>query len=165
MNYFLKNAIREPRPPSAIPGGGLFEGRYGMPSQHCHCFAYLSTMVLLLVFHYYGKYISSVKKLFTLVISVLALTLQVLGRIHLNFHTPEQCLVGVAFGAISAVAFYIICLRFFLPHSDYLCTLWILRVFSFRKDLVTPPPPPPPQLSRYEQKGIKRINRLNMKEH
>lgn len=140
MNYLLKHILKEPRPEHGAPGGGLFEGRYGMPSQHCHCFAFMITMVLLLVFHYYRRHVSLPKKLITLVVSGIGLTLQVLGRIHLRFHTTSQCLVGVAFGATSAVTFYLVGLFLFFPWSDKLCELWILRIFHFRKDLISQPP-------------------------
>lgn len=137
LNYILKHYLKHPRPDQGAPGGGLFEGRYGMPSQHCHCFAYLSTMVILLVFHYYRHYIDSSKKIFVLLISSLGLTLQILGRIYLRFHTTNQCLAGMAFGIISAITFYILGLSLFLPHADRLCKLPILQMFSFRRDLVT----------------------------
>lgn len=140
MNYLLKHTLKHPRPEHGAPGGGLFEGRYGMPSQHCHCFAYLFTTTLLLVFHYYRHHIESTKKALVLAISSVALTLQILGRIYLRFHTINQCLVGVAFGSLSALMFYLIGLYFFLPYSDPICRVWILRAFSFRKDLITPPP-------------------------
>lgn len=140
LNYTLKHALKHPRPEHGAPSGGLFEGRYGMPSQHCHCFAYLITTVLLLVFHYYRQHIDYSKKLLVLIISSIGLTLQVLGRIYLRFHTVNQCLVGVAFGCVSALSFYLIGLHFFLPYSEPFCKMWILRIFSFRKDLLTPPP-------------------------
>lgn len=140
LNYSLKHVLKHPRPEHGAPGGGLFEGRYGMPSQHCHCFAYLVTMVLLLVFHYYRNNIDSTKKGFVLLLSTLGLTFQVIGRIYLKFHTVNQCLVGVAFGFFSAVTFYLIGLYFFLPYAESICRLWVLRIFSFRKDLLTPPP-------------------------
>lgn len=140
MNYILKHSLKHPRPDQGAPGGGLFEGRYGMPSQHCHCFAYLTTMVVLLVFHYYRHHIDSTKKVFVLVISTMGLTLQVIGRVYLRFHTVNQCLVGVSFGISSAVIFYIMGLNYFLPHGDSICRLPILQAFSFRKDLITPIP-------------------------
>lgn len=140
MNYILKHTFKHPRPEHGAPGGGLFEGRYGMPSQHCHCFAYLFTMVLLLVFHYYRLYIDSSKKALVLFISSVGLILQVLGRIYLRFHTVNQCLAGVAFGCISALTFYLIGIHFFLPYTEPFLKWPILRMFSFRKDLITQPP-------------------------
>lgn len=137
LNYILKHILKVPRPSEGPPGGGLFEGRYGMPSQHCHCFAYLFTIVLLLTFHYYKHHISSAKKVMTFVVSILALTLQVLGRIYLKFHTWDQCLGGIVFGSLSALIFYAVGLKFFLRFSDYLCNLSLLSFFSFRKDLVS----------------------------
>lgn len=136
MNYLLKHTLKHPRPDHGAPGGGLFEGRYGMPSQHCHCFAYLTTMVLLLVFHYYRQYIDPSKKFLILAISTVGLTLQVIGRIYLRFHTANQCFIGVAFGIISAITFYILGLNYFLPHADKLCKFQILQMFSFKKDLI-----------------------------
>lgn len=140
MNYLLKHILKHPRPESGAPTGGLFEGRYGMPSQHCHCFAYLVTTVTLLVFHYYRSHIDLTKRVLVFAISMTGLILQVLGRIYLRFHTVNQCLVGVGFGCLSAIVFYIIGVYAFLPFSEYLCKLWFLRLFSFRKDLISHPP-------------------------
>lgn len=140
MNYLLKHILKHPRPDSGAPSGGLFEGRYGMPSQHCHCFAYLVTTVLLLVFHYYRNHIDTPKRILVVVISITGLALQVVGRIYLRFHTVGQCVAGVAFGSLSAITFYTIGIHFFLPLSDWLCRIWFLKVFSFRKDLVSSPP-------------------------
>lgn len=140
INYILKHLIKQPRPDHGAPGGGLFEGRYGMPSQHCHCFAFLVTMSLLLVFHYYRKYIDLKWKLFTITTSSIALTLQVIGRIYLRFHTTEQCMVGVAVGSLLATTFYLFGTHYFLPYTEQLCELKILRILSFRRDLVTEPP-------------------------
>lgn len=137
MNYYLKHAIKHPRPENGAPEGGLFEGKYGMPSQHCHCFAYSATMIVLLVFHYYRHDIDTMKKILVLVITILGLSIQVFARIYLRFHTANQCFVGVLVGCISALTFYLIGLYFFLPHSDKLCRLWILRIFKFRKDLTS----------------------------
>lgn len=137
MNYILKHFLKHPRPDHGAPGGGLFEGRYGMPSQHCHCIAYLVTTVLLLVFHYYRYHIGAVKKFLVLVISIVGLALQVIGRIYLRFHTVNQCLVGVAFGTVSAIIFYLVGISIFLPNSDWLLRLWPLRFLSFRKDLIS----------------------------
>lgn len=142
INYALKHALKHPRPINGAPGGGLFEGRYGMPSQHCHCFAYLITVVLALVFHYYRHYIGPTKKTLVLTISLIGLTLQVLGRVYLRFHTLDQCLVGIALGITSAIVFYILGVNFFLPQAQYLCRMWILRWLSFRKDLISSPPEP-----------------------
>lgn len=139
MTYVLKHTLKHPRPDHGAPGGGLFEGRYGMPSQHCHCFAYLVTMVLLLVFHYYRNHIEPSKKALVLVVSTVGLVLQVVGRVYLRFHTVNQCLAGVAFGFISASTFYLIGLYFFLPYAESLCKLWILRLFSFKKDILSQP--------------------------
>lgn len=144
MNYALKYALKHPRPANGAPSGGLFEGRYGMPSQHCHCFAYLVTVVLALVFHYYRHQISPMKKALVLAISLICLALQVIGRVYLRFHTLDQCLVGVSLGVSSAIMFYIIGVNFFLPHSQYLCRTWILRWLSFRKDLISPMVEPAP---------------------
>lgn len=140
MNIMLKQLLKQPRPENGAPKGGLFEGRYGMPSQHCHCFAYLITVALLLTFHYYRRHIKFDKKILVLVISAAGLVLQIVGRIYLRFHTLEQCLVGVAFGTLSAIAFYSLGLKYFLPHSESLCRLWPLRWLAFRKDLLTPAP-------------------------
>lgn len=140
LNYTLKHAFKHPRPNNGAPGGGLFEGRYGMPSQHCHCFAYMVTMVLALVFHYYRNFISPNKKALVLVISLLGLTLQVVGRIYLRFHSLDQCLAGVALGIGSAIFFYIAGINLFLPQAQYICKLGILRWFSFRRDLISPAP-------------------------
>ena len=140
LTYCLKHYLKQPRPEHGAPSGGLFEGRYGMPSQHCHCFAYLITMILLLTLHYYRKHIGSVKKTLVAIVTTVGLVLQVLGRTYLKFHTMDQCLVGVAAGSLSALTFYSLGLFFFLPHSDYLCKLWLLRVFSFRRDLITDAP-------------------------
>lgn len=137
MNYVLKHSLKHPRPDHGAPGGGLFEGRYGMPSQHCHCFAYLITMVLLLVFHYYRQHVDSTKKILVLTISTIGLTLQVFGRIYLRFHTVNQCLAGVSFGITSAITFYFLGLNYFLPYGDQLCKIPILQFFSFRKDLIS----------------------------
>jgi dolichyldiphosphatase len=140
MNIILKQLLKQPRPENGAPQGGLFEGRYGMPSQHCHCFAYLITTALLLTFHYYKRYINSDKKLLVLTVSIVSLALQVFGRLYLRFHTLQQCLVGVAFGMISAIVFYSIGLQYFLPYSEFICRLWPLRWFGFRRDLVTQAP-------------------------
>lgn len=140
MNIFLKKILKQPRPENNAPGGGLFEGRYGMPSQHCHCFAFLTTTILLLTFHYYRKQISAPKKGLAVTLCSVSLALQVLGRIYLKFHTIEQCLVGVTFGALSAMTFYALSQRYFMPHADRLCKLFPLRQFSFRKDLISPIP-------------------------
>lgn len=139
MNILLKRIIKQPRPANGAPKGGLFEGEFGLPSQHCHCFAYLSTMVLLLNFHYYRKHIGSRKKLLVLVIAAFGLTLQIIGRIYLRFHTIEQCLVGVAFGTLSASTFYVIGVKFLLLPMGSLCHLPPLNWFSFRKDLLSVP--------------------------
>lgn len=138
--YLLKHAIKQPRPEHGAPGGGLFEGRYGMPSQHCHCFAYLFTMALLLTLHYYRHHVDSSKKALVVIVSTIALALQVAGRVYLRFHTISQCLAGVAFGCASALIFYTIGVNYFLPHSEYFCRFRLLRMFSFRKDLVSLPP-------------------------
>lgn len=140
LNIILKSTIKQPRPENGAPSGGLFEGRYGMPSQHCHCFAYLITMVLLLTFHYYRKHVSRLFKALTLVICCIGLTLQVLGRIYLKFHTIEQCVAGAALGSLSATTFYLIGQIFFMPYAENLCNLNILKFFSFRKDLISKPP-------------------------
>lgn len=136
MNIFLKQLFKQPRPNNGAPSGGLFEGRYGMPSQHCHCFAYLTATVLLLIFHYYRKHISSSKKTLVAILCSLGLLLQVLGRIYLKFHTIEQCLAGAALGIVSALTFYLFGQRFFMPYAENLCELFLLRLFSFRKDLL-----------------------------
>lgn len=138
--YIVKHAIKQPRPEHGAPGGGLFEGRYGMPSQHCHCFAYLFTTILLLTLHYYRQHIDSRKKALVILISSVALILQVLGRVYLRFHTINQCLAGVAFGCASAIFFYFIGINYFLPHSEFLCRFKLLRMFSFKRDLVSSPP-------------------------
>lgn len=140
MNLIFKRVLRQPRPDNGAPRGGLFEGEYGMPSQHCHCFAYLITTVLLLTFHYYRKHIKTSKKSLVLILSLLGLSLQIVGRHYLKFHTVEQCLVGTAFGAISATIFYIIGVMYFLPFSDKLCNLPLMRWLSFRRDLISQPP-------------------------
>lgn len=140
LNYTLKHILKHPRPESGAPGGGLFEGRYGMPSQHCHCFAYLVTTILMLVFHYYRGHVDAPKRLLVLVLTITGLALQAVGRVYLRFHTISQCLVGVALGCVSATVFYTIGIHYFLPNSDWLCRTWILRVFSFRKDLISLPP-------------------------
>jgi len=152
VSYLLKHILKQPRPDNGAPVGGLFEGRYGMPSQHCHCFAYLSTMVLLLVFHYYRQQIDINKKAFVLVVSTLCLILQISSRLYLRYHTVGQCLAGVALGTLSAVIFYLVGLYFFLPLSDQICAFKILRVLSFRKDLISEPPPTCQQqsLTRYK---------------
>lgn len=140
MNILLKRILKQPRPDNGAPQGGLFEGRYGMPSQHCHCFAYLITTILLLTFHYYRKHIQPAKKVLVLIISAIGLTLQVQGRFYLGFHTINQCLVGVAFGTLSALVFYVIGLRYFMPVTERLCNLAPLKWFGFRRDLLSQAP-------------------------
>lgn len=140
MNIALKHLLKEPRPENGAPKGGLFEGRYGMPSQHCHCFAYLITTALLLTYHYYRKHITFNKKLLVTIISFIGLVLQIIGRIYLRYHTINQCLVGAAFGMLSSCLFYIIGIKYYLPLSAPLCRLPLLKWFSFRKDLLPPSP-------------------------
>lgn len=138
LNYCLKHFLKQSRPENGPPsGGGLFEGRYGMPSQHCHCFSYLATMLNFLTLHYYRKHISVTKKVLILVVTTLCLALQIHGRIYLRYHTLDQCLYGVLFGFISALTFYLIGLKLFLPYSQYLCNLWPLKFLHFSKDLVS----------------------------
>lgn len=163
MNYVLKHSLKHPRPDHGAPGGGLFEGRYGMPSQHCHCFAYLVTMVLLLVFHYYRNQIDSSKKAIVLLISTFGLALQVFSRIYLRFHTVNQCLVGVAFGFLSALTFYCIGVNFFLPFSSPLLKIGLFRYFSFRKDLLTPPPIEPCHYQTLSHRSTNKINQCRAK--
>lgn len=139
MNIILKRVLQQSRPDNGAPKGGLFEGQFGMPSQHCHCFAYLITTVLLLTFHYYRKHIRKSKKALVLAVSVIGLLLQIAGRLYLRFHTIEQCLIGVAFGSLSALFFYTIGVVYFLNQSDKLCNLRLLRWFSFRRDLLSHP--------------------------
>lgn len=138
--YLIKHHLKIPRPEQGPPGGGLFEGRFGMPSQHCHCFAFLFTMVLLLTHHYYRNYISTSKKILTVTISTLALTLQVIGRIYLRFHTIDQCLVGLFLGILTAISYYCIGLGSFLKYSNTICSHPLMSFFCFRKDLVSFPP-------------------------
>lgn len=157
LTYVLKHVLKHPRPDHGAPGGGLFEGRYGMPSQHCHCFTYLITTILLLVFHYYRGHIESTKKVFVFSVSSIGLTLQIIGRVYLRFHTIHQCLAGVALGFISALTFYLIGLYLFLPYAEPLCKLWILRIFSFKRDILSQPPP------AYNQ-SYNRINQSQSKE-
>lgn len=154
-NYALKHILRVSRPEGGPPGGGLFEGRYGMPSQHCHCFAYLFTMILLLTFHYYRAHIDLSKKLLTAIISLTALALQILGRIYLKYHTLSQCLAGVGFGSLMAIIFYSLGLKLFFPFFNDLCTIAPLRFFSFRKDLVTDQPTSSYQKNKIQYRKVK----------
>lgn len=161
MNIVLKQLIKQPRPLNGAPSGGLFEGRYGMPSQHCHCFAYLMTMIMLLTLCYYRRYISPAKKVLAFVVCSMGLVLQVLGRIYLKFHTLEQCLAGAALGMMSALTFYTLGQIYFMPYAGQLCKLFPLRQFSFRKDLQTPPPASLPSDSSRGDHSLKRRRKVN----
>ncbi|KAG9510567.1 Dolichyldiphosphatase 1 [Fragariocoptes setiger] len=138
ISYCLKRYLKHDRPIDAPGGGtGFLEGKYGMPSQHCHCFAYLGTMILLLVYHYYRSATTKRWRAFCLVSVIIGVAIQIAARVYLNYHTLTQCFSGVALGLFNATLFYLaglVLLRYF---ADSLCDLALLKVLNFRKDLST----------------------------
>ena len=80
INYVLKQAIREPRPPDASPTCGL--SRFGMPSAHAQ-------FVVLLVLMFF----STSPAAWGLAVVVMA------QRVWSDCHTIPQVLAGAATGA------------------------------------------------------------------
>ncbi|KAJ9662710.1 hypothetical protein H2201_005994 [Coniosporium apollinis] len=126
LNWCLKRYIKEERPRREIPGTGHFcasfihsattnryicgtemNGKgYGMPSSHAQFVAFFSvTLVLFLLFRHLPHPtqthtpITFIERALLALISILGAGAVAWSRIYLNYHTPQQVLVGCAAGA------------------------------------------------------------------
>lgn len=109
LNFILKRWIREERPKQMYGKG------YGMPSSHAQFVAFfaVSLSMFLLLRHKPSTSTSHSPSTFTERVSLSLLacccaSAVAASRFYLNYHTPKQVLVGVAAGASSAVAWFIV---------------------------------------------------------
>ncbi|KAJ3025829.1 UNVERIFIED_CONTAM: Dolichyldiphosphatase 1 [Siphonaria sp. JEL0065] len=110
LNLAVKKVIKEPRP-SSHP---MLSDGYGMPSSHSQFMAYFATCVLL---HLYLK-TSYKNSLWKHVISIATVSLAGIvqySRIHLEYHTVQQVLVGIQVGTLLGLVWFLFTTRIFLP--------------------------------------------------
>ncbi|KAE9344247.1 hypothetical protein PR003_g8563 [Phytophthora rubi] len=101
FNKVLKKLINQPRPEGAYMTGP------GMPSAHSQFMGFFAAYVVI----YTWKRINSRRRLeqwFTILSVVVISVLTCYSRIHLNYHSADQVLVGAGFGVLTGVAWYII---------------------------------------------------------
>ncbi|POM71734.1 Dolichyldiphosphatase [Phytophthora palmivora] len=101
FNKILKKLINQPRPEGAYMSGP------GMPSAHSQFMGFFAAYVVV----YTWKRLNSRRRLeqwFTILSAVTAAVLTCYSRIHLNYHSTDQVVVGAAFGVLTGVVWYAI---------------------------------------------------------
>ncbi|OWZ24348.1 Dolichyldiphosphatase [Phytophthora megakarya] len=99
FNKILKKLINQPRPEGAYMSGP------GMPSAHSQFMGFFAAYVVI----YTWKRLNAHRRLeqwFTIFSAIAAAVLTCYSRIHLNYHSTDQVVVGAAFGVLTGVVWY-----------------------------------------------------------
>ncbi|KAG1708584.1 hypothetical protein DVH05_022212 [Phytophthora capsici] len=99
LNKVLKKLINQPRPDGAYMSGP------GMPSAHSQFMGFFAAYVVI----YTWKRLNSQRRLeqwLTIFGAIATAALTCYSRIHLNYHSTDQVVVGVAVGALTGAVWY-----------------------------------------------------------
>ncbi|CEG46156.1 dolichyldiphosphatase 1 [Plasmopara halstedii] len=99
INKVLKKLINQPRPEGAYMSGS------GMPSAHSQFMGFFAAYFVI----YTSKRLNSRRRLeqgLTIVCAIMVAMLTCYSRIHLNYHSTDQVVVGVAFGILTGILWY-----------------------------------------------------------
>lgn len=133
----VKRYIGQDRPKDGPPSVGLFDGPYGMPSQHVACSTYLTIMVTLLLFYHYRHYGDTKSKLFSVIILFIGLAIQCHARLYLRYHDLMQVLAGLVYGCLSCLTFFIL-IESCMPLAPRICKWPIFKQLNFTPDFIVP---------------------------
>lgn len=133
---YIKRLIGLPRPPDGPPPSGLFDGPYGMPSQHVACNSYMTTMLTLILFYHYRGYGNLKLKLLASLILLIGLLIQCQARVYLKYHDLRQVIGGLFHGSLSSLIYFILIERNILTLSR-LCNWPVFRHFGFTSDYLS----------------------------
>ncbi|KAL4115218.1 hypothetical protein PRIC2_013384 [Phytophthora ramorum] len=101
FNKVLKKFINQPRPEGAYMTGP------GMPSAHSQFMGFFAAYVVV----YTWKRMNSRRRLeqwFTIFSVITMAVLTCYSRIHLNYHSTDQVVVGAVFGVLTGVVWYML---------------------------------------------------------
>jgi len=128
LNYLLKNWLRQPRPPSMAPsfGGPV----YGMPSNHAQFVGFLAAYLCLWAAVCW-RAPRLLRRLATLA-ALLAAGAVAATRVYLRLHTPAQVGVGLAVGAASAGAWFVLVQAILRPRFHALAHSALGRALQLR---------------------------------
>ncbi|CAG8475461.1 6812_t:CDS:2 [Ambispora leptoticha] len=104
LNGVLKSLMKEKRPTDKLGKG------YGMPSNHAQFIGFFTMFSVLYLYRRIKFQQNAWKHLIALGLLGFAGAVSC-SRVYLNYHTPKQVLVGIAFGATFAIMWY-----FFIEH-------------------------------------------------
>lgn len=136
LTKYLKRLIAEPRPLNGPPASGLFDGPYGMPSQHVACNSYMTIMIILLLFYHYRGFGILKFKLLATILLIIGLLIQMQARVHLKYHDLRQIIGGLIHGSISSLIHFII-IEKNTHHFAKICRWPIISHLGFTPDFIT----------------------------
>ncbi|CAH0474948.1 unnamed protein product [Peronospora belbahrii] len=133
VNKVLKKLINQPRPEGAFMSGP------GMPSAHSQFISFFSAYVVI----YTWKRLNLHRRLeqwLTILIAIVITVLTCYSRIHLNYHSTDQVVVGAAVGGFTGVVWYALVATvsprlFPLVAKSRLATFFYVRDVSHIPDL------------------------------
>lgn len=107
-NKIIKRVVRQPRPDFHKDfGTGSYSLTYGMPSAHSQFMGFFASYFAC-IFIFKIEYFQPVQKAIGCVIVTLV-SMGVAGsRVYLLYHTPQQVIVGVMFGALLGLIYFVL---------------------------------------------------------
>ncbi|KAK9728620.1 hypothetical protein K7432_000896 [Basidiobolus ranarum] len=99
LNFILKKTIQQDRPTDTLGTG------YGMPSSHAQFMSFWGVYVCLYMYRKIHFEHSFWKSIFYLVALMISVTVSY-SRIHLNYHTKAQVIVGNIVGSLFALGWF-----------------------------------------------------------
>lgn len=108
LNKIVKKLIKQPRPEFHKDfGSGSYSLTYGMPSAHSQFMGFFAAYFIC-IFLFKMNHFSAIQKYVGCGILVSSGLLVAFSRVYLLYHTIQQVLVGVMFGALLGLVYFVI---------------------------------------------------------
>ena len=107
VNYALKHAIRQPRPPMVAPGAVAFPERglkYGMPSDHSQFMGFLAAYLALWALRCWRA--PRAQRALLVALAQAAAVAVAASRVYLGYHTPAQAAAGYGVGCVTGAVWF-----------------------------------------------------------